>query len=275
MADYPKTKLKEVQDAWIKVLADFRAWFKPETEHSYAWKMRPFSQAIAGAKGSLVDDAESLLAEWRKNTNAEVETGKTAFIPVMLTAIAPIQAPPDVSQIVGIPYWIEAAVGDTKVQLRTIKTAIRAQVVYFSTNPHDAKSVSDQFCAYFDDDFKRRFEVDYLIGDTEKVKFKMTVQDNSLFPDNIQSEAKNLSIISVDVTMVGVMPHVLGLGGQWDNVTDNGFNPKTGAMGGDNGGQNTHINDVVEQVDTYSDTPQHWRITGDWDTEQSSIDKID
>ena len=270
----PKTALKQIQDAWIYVLADFRAWCKPETEHAYAWKMRPFTQAIAGAKGSLVDDAEGLLAEWRKNENADVSTGMTAFIPVMITAIAPIQTPPDTSQIVGIPYWNTGAVGDTKMQFRTIKSAIRAQTVYFSTNPHDAKSISDQFCAYFDDDVKRRFPVEFLIGDLEKVEFKFTVLDNSLFPDNIVTDAKNLHIVSIDVTMVGVIPHVVGLGGQWDNITDNGFDPKDGSMGGGTGGQNPNLNDVVIQADSFdeSNNRDHWQIKADKDTGDTTIE---
>ena len=271
----PKTSLKQVQDAWIKRLADFRAWVKPETEHAYAWKMRQFSQAIAGAKSTIIDDAESILTEWRKNQNADVEKGTSTFIPVMITAIAPIQMPPDMSQVVGVPYWCDAAVGDTKVQFRTIKTAIKAQAVYFSTNPHDAKSISDQFCAYFDDDSKRRFEVDFLIGDTEKMPFKFTIVENLLMPDNIPTEAKNLYIVSIDVIMVGVVPHVIGLGGQWDNVTDNGHNPQNGSMPTGT----RHFGDVVVQADSHAkdcngDALSHWRVTADKDTGESNIEEV-
>ena len=271
MATTPKTALKHIQDAWIQRLADFRSWVMPETEHAHAWKMRPFHQAIAGAKSTVVDDAESILIEWRKNQNADVEKGSSAFIPVMITAIAPIQMPPDVSQVVGVPYWIDGAVGDKFVRFRTIKTAIRAQTVYFSTNPHDAKSISDQFCAYFDDDFKRRFPVEFLIGTTEKTSSDFTILDNSILPDSIPLDAKNIYVVSMDVTMVGVIPQVLGLDKPWDNVTDNGFNPKDGSMPSTD---TRNYDDVVVQANVIEQPVSHTQITADKDTGVVSDEKL-
>ena len=74
--------------------------------------------------------------------------------------------------------------------------------------------------------------------------------------------------------MVGVIPHVVGLGGQWDNITDNGFDPKDGSMGGGTGGQNPNLNDVVIQADSFDEdnNRDHWQIKADKDTGDTTIE---
>ena len=232
-----------VLDAWVHVLGDFRAWFKPETPHGMTWKQAPLSQSIKGVKAKLIDDVEGMIADWRANKN-DTKEGQTSKLPVLLTAVAETAAPPEISQVIGQPYWTDVIVPNDPqervVQMRTIPKAVRAQVVYITSNPHDASSISDQFCAYMTDDNKRRFAVNYHLGGGLVSDFKMTVLENSLFPDSAPSDAKNLTIITVDVTMIGLVPHVVGLGGEWDSVTDVGVDPDNGDVGGDNatgGGQ--------------------------------------
>lgn len=248
----PKSPLECVLDAWINRVADFRAWCKPESKHAHAWKTRPFSQAVGGCRAKLVDDAEAMLTEWRKNENADVSGGSTAFIPVMLTAIAAIEVPPDVGQVMGVPYWLNATLPDDpeqrEVQIRTVPASYRAQIAYFSTNPHDASSIANQFCAYMTDDSKRRFQVSYELSGGLIDQWDMTVLENNLFPSDSPTEVKNMYIFTVDVTMVGLIPHVIGLDGEWDDVTDAGYDQLTGGMGGDNGGQDASLGLLVEQT---------------------------
>lgn len=232
-----------VLDAWVHVLGDFRAWFKPETPHGMTWKQAPLGQSIKGVKAKLIDDVEKMVSEWRSNSN-DSKDGQTSKLPVLLTAVAETTAPPEISQVIGQPYWTDVIVPNDPqervVQMRTIPKAVRAQVVYITANPHDASSISDQFCAYMTDDNKRRFDVSYHLGGGLVSDFKMTVLENSLFPDSAPSEATNLTIITVDVTMIGLVPHVVGLGGDWDSSTDVGVDQSTGDVGGENaigGGQ--------------------------------------
>lgn len=266
LMERPISSLECVQDAWTKVLADFRAWCKAETLHTRAWKHRPFKEAIAGCRASMVDDAEAMLASWRKNENTDVEDGGTAFIPVMLTATAVATQPPEISQIIGRPYWTDVLINtdgeDKIVQMRTIPKAIRAQVVYISTNPHDAQSISDQFCAYMTDDAKRKFPVFYN-GFAEP--FEMTVLDNSLFPDIVPTEAKNLSMVSIDVTMIGLVPQL------HDQDTDVGFNPETGDLNSDY----VHDYKVVITADLQDqDTTQHHQVNADPDSGDITVTEI-
>jgi hypothetical protein len=274
---HPQSSLECIQDAWIGLLADFRAWCKPETRFAAAWKNRPFHQAVAACKAQLIDDAEGMLTEWRISDKAEnVSGGTAAFIPVMLTAIAAIEMPPDVDQMRGIPYWVEATVpSDTQqrpVQIRTIPKAVRAQIAYFCTNPHDAASIADQFCAYMTDDNKRRIDVTYDLGGGVKDQWKMLVIDNNLMPDNVPTDAKNMYIVTVTLTMVGLVPHVIGLGGDWDATTDNGWNVSDGDMGGDNGGQDQNLDKVVIQADF---AEANTRVLADYDTGEITTEVIE
>jgi hypothetical protein len=247
----PLSPLECIQDAWVAVLADFRAWCKPETKFAAAWKERPFRQAVAACKAQLIDDAEGMLTEWRKSESANVTGGTTAFIPVMLTSVAAIEAPPELDQVRGIPYWIETTLPNDPqgriVQMRTVPKAVRAQIAYFCTNPHDAASIADQFCAYMTDENKRRILVTYDLGDGVTDQWQMVVFENNLFPDLVSSEAKNMHIITVTVTMLGLVPQVVGLTAEWDATTDNGWDAATGAMGGSNGGQDQNLGDLVTQ----------------------------
>lgn len=254
-----RDSLKFIEDAWVRLLIDFRAWLIPETSKLEKWKSYPIEKAIRACRARLVDDAEAMLAEWRKATSEEVDIGETATLPILLTALAPIQTPPDVNQVKSTSAFVEVAINNQVVRLRTIRTAIRCQTVFFSTNVHDTKAFIDQFQAYLDDDIKRRIDVAYKINQQAIPSFKMTVLENSLFPDNIISEAKNIDIVSIDCVLLGVIPQVLGLGAGYDNNTGNGS---------DNTG--TPINKpqqhglVVVQADATD--LEHVRITADPET---------
>lgn len=69
----PKDSLKCIQDAWYKMLVDFRAWYMPETVQTDEWKQRNISTAIKSCPSRLMDDSESMLAEYRKSQNADLQ----------------------------------------------------------------------------------------------------------------------------------------------------------------------------------------------------------
>lgn len=276
----PKSSYECALDAWIKLLAEFRGWCHAETSHTLAWKKRPLNQSIAGCKHHLIDDVEKMLAEWRSNTNASA-TGSTSFLPVMLTAVAPVLSPPDLSMVKGIPYWVDVTIPDDPdqrtVQLRTIPTALRAQVVYICTNPHDAASISNQFCAFMTDDLKRRFNVSYDLGAGLVSQWPMTVVENSLYPDLAPSDEKTLTIITVDVTFVGNVPQVVGLDDAVTGLTDNGIQPD-GTVGGDNGsGGGQHSVEERDGVVVLADVlnpSRHVRVDADPETGVRTVTEV-
>lgn len=262
----PHDPLKAIQNAWVLLLLDFRAWTMPETLQLAEWKRREVAKAIRSCRAQLMDDSEGMLGAYRKNKNDGSETGTSSFFPVMLTATAPVDMPPDTSQLLGVPYFVETIINEKLVKVRVIPQAIRAQVAFYATNPHDARSVCSQLCAYLSDDWKRKINVTFNLGGNVFDEFRFIVFENNLMPNPVPSEATNISIFTVDVTLVGYVPHVLGLGAYDEDTVGNGYDkngmPKTG-----------EINDsVVIQADQYDEL--HTRITADPDTGVIEVERI-
>lgn len=263
----PIDPLKAIQDAWFKRLIDFRSWYMPETSQTAEWKSRQVGNAIKSCPSRLMDDSESMLVEYRKSQNAPVAGGATAFMPIMLTATAMVDQPPNTSQLLSVPYFTEVLINDELVKIRLIPKTVRAQIAFYATNAHDARSVCDQVCAYFSDELKRRFEVAFAVGGTTKVPMNFTVFDNELFPSPVPSEAINLSIFTVDVQLIGYVPQVLGLGNPFETTTGNGYNPDGSAV------DQPPVNDlVVIQADQF-DT-EHLRVLADRETGDITVEKI-
>jgi len=212
----PLSVREAFQKSWGNVLKDFREWLLPDTADLIHWKTRPLKEAIAACPSRMVDDAEVMLSEWRKNQNSN-DTGMTSFLPVMLTAFDSVPSPPDASSIRGVPDWMPVILPQDPqkrmVRMRTIPIAVRAQIAIFTDNPHSALMFASQFCAYLTSETKRVMTLTVNVGDGITDDCEFVVLDNSLYPSKVSSEAKNLTIFTVDVTLNGVITQVIGLDG--------------------------------------------------------------
>ncbi|MBL8321808.1 MAG: hypothetical protein JNJ93_06015, partial [Acinetobacter sp.] len=95
-----------------------------------------------------------------------------------------------------------------------------------------------------------------------------TVLENQLFPSPVPSEAINLSIFTIDVQLIGYAPQLLGLGGQHDSNTDNGYNPDDGSAA-----EKPLQNLVVVQADQFAEDG-HTRVLADKDTGAITVENI-
>ena len=185
----------------------------------------------------------------------------------MLTATALIDQPPDVSQLLPVPYFVPVVIKDQLVKIRLIAKTVRTQISFYATNSHDARSVCYQFCTYMQDEDKRRVVVPFEMAGSHIEHSKFTVLENQLFPSPVPSEAINLSIFTIDVQLIGYLPQILGLGGQHDNNTDNGYNPDGSAV------EKPLQNLVVIQADKFAEDG-HVRIKADRDTGAITVENI-
>lgn len=259
-----RDSFKFIQDAWVRMLLDFRAWFYPETPQMVEWKRRDIMQAIRACRASMVDDTEEMLASYRKNVNKDDKL-TSAFMPVMLTATAVVDQPPSVSQLLTVPYFIDGMIDGKNIRIRTVGSAVRAQIAFFATNPHDARSVCEQFCAYMTDDFRRKIKISYDLGGGYSDEYPAMVLENELFPSPVPHEQKNLSIFTVDVTLICTVPHVLGLNGLTD--VDNGFDESGIPKHGD--GINGEV--VTHAYNHESDTNDSYEVVANKDTGESTV----
>lgn len=123
--NYPNDSLKSIQNAWYKQLVNFRAWYMPETQLTADWKLRAIGNAIKACPSRMMDDSEAMLSEYRKSQK-HVEESKV-LLPVMLTATALTDQPPDVNQLLPVPDFIETVIDEKRVKVRLVPTTVRAQ----------------------------------------------------------------------------------------------------------------------------------------------------
>ena len=212
------------QRAWGTMLADWRQWVMADSDPILSWQARPLPQAIRAVAGRMIDDAEEMLAELRRDPVVAGQQGITARMPVVLTAFEPLPSIPDVSSMRGVPDWMEVQVpSDTQgrtVLMRTIPAAFRAQIAIFANSPYVTSSLATHFCAYLTSEKKRRLSMPVKLGGGLTDDWPLTVLDNSLFPSRVSTEAKNLIIVAVDVVLNGLIPQIAGLGAGTDGTTD-------------------------------------------------------
>lgn len=197
------------------VFVAFKEWLMADTKPLQDWKTR--QRSIKACQGKLIDDAEAMLKQFRTKSQDD-------FLPVMLVAIAKIATPPDVSLLRAIPYLKDGIVeNDSKtrhIKFRAIPMSYRVQFAFISPDSDSSSSLLAQFSAFMQDDFNRRFEVEYHLAPDLKSQWAMTVFDNSLYPDRAFVEQDNLEIGLLDFTIGGYIPQVVGL--NHGNSTQNG-----------------------------------------------------
>lgn len=229
------TPLESLQMAWGLKLRDFRQWCQPTTQALFDWKSRRVEGAIVVARSSMVDDAEVMLKALQENRNDVAsgdhsESGTSVYLPIMMTAISPIEAPPEYDQIIPQPQWMKGVVPTDPlmrvVQFRTTATTYRCQIAFFAPDPHSVSAIANQLVSFFRHEAKRNFKVLYEIGyagqNIIRDPWNFRVLENSIYPDKADVGLKNLHVITLDCNLTGLEPVVVGLGAEWDPVTDTG-----------------------------------------------------
>lgn len=228
--------LESVQQAWGYRLRDFRQWCSPAGQQSIRdWKRRRIEGAIIVAKTNMVDDAEAMLKAIQRAENDlasgdTTNSGTSVALPVMVTAISAIEAPPEFEIVKPNPNWVNVVVANDPlqrvVQMRAAAVAYRCQVAFFAPDIHAASSIANQFISYWKHEQKRSFDVEYELGfaGTAIIKdhWNFKVAENTIYPDKISLDINTVHGITVDCTIVGLEPNVVGLGHADDDITDTG-----------------------------------------------------
>ncbi len=227
--------LECIQQAWSLKLRDFKQWCQPTTQAIYDWKSRRLETALIASKTTMVDNVEAMLRAVAENDNASVigrknERGTSNYLPVLITAISPIEMPPDYSDVIGVPTWQTVVIPSDPlqrpVQMRSMAVAYRCQIAFFAPDPSTVSNICNQFINFWKHEGKRTFPVFYQVGFAEgepiTVDWNFRVLDNSLSADSADVGLVNTYVGTVDCTLVGAEPTIVGLGGQWDDTTDTG-----------------------------------------------------
>lgn len=273
--------LESVQEAWGYRLRDFRQWCTPAGQQSIRdWKTRLIDGAIIVSKTNMVDDAEAMLRAVQRTDNARAagnttNTGTSVALPVMVTAISAVEAPPEYEIIKPNPNWVNVVVANDPlqrvVQMRAAAVAYRCQVAFFAPDIHAASSIANQFVNYWKHEGKRSFDVDYELGfaGTSIIidKWNFKVAENTIYPDKIALDINTVHGITVDCIIVGLEPNVVGLGHADDDITDTGepdgsIPPNLPPIGGHRDPPDK-LNTFVTEADVIERGVKHTRVTID------------
>jgi hypothetical protein len=277
MSDNLPTALDSVKNALGGFLIDFKKWSMPGTKAFKYWKRLAPNEAIKVVPSRMIDDVDSMLAKYRQQVTTK---GFVAPLPVMFIALAPMVSPPDVSNLRGVPYWLDTMVPtdpeNRKIRLRTIPTQYRVQIAFVGPEGDTSQAVINQFCAYMTDDSKRRFMATYELGGGVKDDWELTVIENSLFPDSVPTGQNNLWVNTVDFQVIGLAPQVVGLDPDDYDVDQDGRPPVLEPGTPETPEENPGEWDVVREADLHSivKEPTIMRAVANEETLQHSIKRV-
>lgn len=180
----------------------------PNTKPLNEFVIRGLAKSIVWAPTRMVDAAEEMLASWQRNDTDGGPT-KPPKLPVIIVAMARDYTPTGRdytrqvadSQMVMIP-------GDAKERafgVRTMAGDVRAQIVVFASDEPTARSLAAQFLLFLDAAPNRRFTAKYPFAGLN-LDWPVQIESPDSPAMSIQTEAKNLTILAIDITLKVEIP---------------------------------------------------------------------
>lgn len=197
-----------VKVAYGEFLGKFFNQLVPTTKQMEAYVKKPVKEAIWIAPSRMVDMAEEMFEKYLR-LDKENKSTIPHFLPVMLTAVGRDYTPTGrdyTRQIADMEYLVFPEDSKQRVfGLKTVAADLRAQLAIFASDEPTVKSIAAQYLLYLDQTNNRRF---WSIYEFAGFKSRWPVQIES--PDspgmNIQTEAKNLNILAIDLTFHTTAP---------------------------------------------------------------------
>ena len=180
----------------------------PTTKPLQAYVARPLAKAIAWAPARMVDAAEDMLSLWMRSDMDGAPTTPSEM-PVIIVAMAKDYTPTgrDYTRQVADRQMVMIP-GDTKERLFGLRAAagdIRAQVVIFAMDVPTAHSLAAQFALFLDATENRRFKATYRFAGMD-LQWPVQIESPESFASSIATDAKNLTVLALDVTLRAEIP---------------------------------------------------------------------
>ena len=194
---------QSVKVAFSEYIGDFYRSISATTKPMIEFRSRGLEKSIAWCPSRMIDTAEEMLSQWQRNDTDNAPTNPSK-LPVILVAMAKDYVPTSREytrqvaerQFVGIPE-------DTKGRmfgLRYISADIRTQICIFAADEPTARSIAAQFCLYIDAMSNRTFNALHEFAGF-KLPFGIQLETSDAPAMNIQTDAKNLTILAIDLTL--------------------------------------------------------------------------
>lgn len=196
-----------VKIAWGEYMARFHDQIVPTNRQIEGFLKLPLGEAIWIAPGRMVDQADEMIAKYRKKELRETTQAYKA--PVIITAFARDYTPTGREysrQIADMEYITFPE--DPKARafgIRVIAADIRAQTCIFAQEEPTARSLAAQFCLFIDSVHGRRFKARYPFAGFES-EWPVQIETPDTAGMLIQTGEKNLTILAIDLTLHCTVP---------------------------------------------------------------------
>lgn len=169
---------------------------------------RDFSKAAVWAPGRMIDQVEEMLNSWRKNDTSQ-EAQPTPYLPMVMAAMSKdyLPAPAEYTMPVGEPLnvTIPSDTLNRVFRMRVVTAEIRTQIAIAAPEEPTARSLALQLHAFMGRLKNRRFYSPIeLAGFTEP--WPVVVARNDPQAINTATEAKNLTLLAIDVQLYATIP---------------------------------------------------------------------
>lgn len=197
-----------VKVAWGEYLQRFFAQVVPTNKQLELFTKSTFGEVVWLAPGRMIDDAEEMLAKYRKK-DVRGKATNSYRAPVMISAFARDYTPTGrdyTRQIADMEYITFPEDPKERVfGLKLISGDLRVQTCIFAQEEPTARSLAAQFCLYIDSVEGRRFKARYPFAGFDS---EWPVQLDS--PDTagvlVQTGEKNMTILAIDLNLHCAVP---------------------------------------------------------------------
>lgn len=195
--------------AFGQYMGAFYAQLVADTPSMQEYIARGLKTAIVWTPGRMIDAAEDMVKEWRKNDNNEDKPGPAPLLPVMLVCMAKDFNPamPDFGVAVGTP--IDVVNPDDPhervFKLRTSVNEYRVQIAIAASEKHTAHSLAMQFHLWANGAGGRRFKHVHHFAGTDH-EFPAVLEQIDMGAINSPAEQRNLTILLVDINLRATIP---------------------------------------------------------------------
>lgn len=201
--------IEPVKVAFGGFMQRFHAQLVADTPAMAEFAARDFAQSVVWAPGRMIDQAEDMLNAWRKNDTSG-QTQPRTRIPILVAAMGKdfMPAPNEYVRGMSDSFLPVTIPGDTKNRvfyMRGVVADIRTQVAIFAPEEGTARSIAMQLHLFASAMSNRRFYATYkLAGLPDKWPVVFDLPD--LNAVNAPTDVKNLTIMTVDITLRATVP---------------------------------------------------------------------
>jgi hypothetical protein len=208
-----------IKEAFARYMGRYYDQLVADTKALAEFKGRGLAKSIVWAPDRMVDQVTEMITAWRRNDTSSGEQ-PTPFVPVMIAAMAKDYTPAPVDFTIPLADPIDVMLpSDTKkraFKMRTVAAQVRTQVAIVASEESTARSLAMQLHLFARAAANRRMHASYPLAGLDEwwpVVLEMPDLSGVAPPD----EAKNLTILTVDIVMMATVPLLMAPTGAASN----------------------------------------------------------